>query len=151
VTETQLGIIRSAAENEQNVIVADTHLSERHRSSMKQSLERQGYTVEFKEFDVPLEELWKRDEQRENSVGKEVVYKMYQKWLQYKKRRTYTPGPDLPKAMLVDVDGTLAHMDGRKPYDWERVGEDLIDPVVRSLVNSGVCLNILLSGRDEIC
>lgn len=62
--------------------------------------------------------------------------------------------PSLPRAMLCDIDGTLAHMvpGGRSPYDWHRVGEDGIDKTVlkvlddtRKLFSSKI---ILMSGRD---
>lgn len=53
---------------------------------------------------------------------------------------------------LFDLDGTLALMNGRKPFDWERVGEDLPNvPVVKIakiLLRDGQQLGFL-SGRME--
>ncbi|TAG17694.1 MAG: hypothetical protein EAZ22_13900 [Cytophagales bacterium] len=60
----------------------------------------------------------------------------------------------LPRCVLVDIDGTVAQMQGRYPFDWHRVGEDLPKwPVVRTvkaLKNAGYKI-IFFSGRDEIC
>lgn len=57
-------------------------------------------------------------------------------------------------AIICDIDGTLAHMSGRSPYDWARVGEDSSDrnvaEVVRRLNTSGLWI-ILFSGRDSSC
>jgi len=37
-----------------------------------------------------------------------------------------------PWAFLCDIDGTVALMNGRGPFDWDRVGEDLPNvPVIR--------------------
>jgi hypothetical protein len=61
----------------------------------------------------------------------------------------------LPRAVLVDVDGTLAIRGRRSPYDWSRVGEDDPNPPVIELVQliaaAGRHRIILLSGRDEVC
>ncbi|RAV17630.1 polynucleotide kinase [Mycobacterium colombiense] len=62
-----------------------------------------------------------------------------------------------PPAILVDIDGTLAHMQGRSPYDYDKVGTDAIDPVIRDLVNEWKYKDprnrnvIVLSGRDGKC
>ena len=39
-----------------------------------------------------------------------------------------TPTGRCRAAVLVDIDGTVALMGGRSPYDWTRVGEDLPEP-----------------------
>jgi hypothetical protein len=60
-----------------------------------------------------------------------------------------------PRAVLVDIDGTLAHRGDRSPYDWSRVGEDQPNPAVIELVQTiaaaGQHRIILMSGRDEVC
>lgn len=62
---------------------------------------------------------------------------------------------DLPRAILVDIDGTLALRGDRSPYDWDRVGEDQPNPAVIELVQTIAAAGrhriILLSGRDEVC
>lgn len=72
----------------------------------------------------------------------------------------YVPDISLPKAIIVDIDGTVALRNGREPYDWSRVGEDLPNEpviwVIRSLwsyrILKGEPLQIIfMSGRPEEC
>lgn len=71
----------------------------------------------------------------------------------------YTPpawDSDLPFAIICDIDGTLAHnVSGRSPYDWHRVGEDVVDEaiwrILRELSDYTMVGIILVSGRDAIC
>lgn len=66
----------------------------------------------------------------------------------------YIPDESLSKAIIVDIDGTIAHMHNRGPFDWKRVGEDHFDTLVGSIVEHFVIKGyevIFLSGRDEIC
>lgn len=58
-----------------------------------------------------------------------------------------------PIAIMVDIDGTLAHMKGRSPYEWSRVGEDTVDPAISHILEcyKGVTKIVLLSGRDGVC
>jgi hypothetical protein len=65
-----------------------------------------------------------------------------------------TEAPDQrPLAYLSDLDGTLALMNGRGPYDWDRVGEDLPNmPVIRVLRAVKLIYPVgFLTGRMEQC
>ena len=69
----------------------------------------------------------------------------------------------LPEAIIVDIDGTLAHIPagGRSPYDYSRVHEDIIDETVRAITwmwtddpnhESEERRHVLIvSGRDDSC
>jgi hypothetical protein len=60
----------------------------------------------------------------------------------------------LPHAILVDIDGTVAQMQGRYPFDWDRVGEDLPKkPIINTVKALKAVGNevIFFSGRDEVC
>lgn len=62
----------------------------------------------------------------------------------------------LPEAIICDVDGTLAHMNGRSPFDYSRVTEDALDPIVRGIVDDwrnadGTRHVLIVSGRDDTC
>ena len=37
------------------------------------------------------------------------------------------------KAIIVDIDGTLAHMTGRSPYDYTQVHTDVVDPIISEI------------------
>ncbi|MEV0714218.1 hypothetical protein [Asanoa sp. NPDC050611] len=57
------------------------------------------------------------------------------------------------RAVLVDVDGTLAIRGKRSPYDWSRVGEDQPNPAVVELVQTIAAAGrhqiVVMSGRKE--
>jgi len=72
----------------------------------------------------------------------------------------YVPDTSLPKAIIVDVDGTVALRGDREPFDWSRVGEDLpnqpVIDVICSLWAYGLLKGdpiqvIFMSGRAEEC
>ncbi len=66
----------------------------------------------------------------------------------------YVPDTNLPQAIIFDIDGTLAHMTDRGPFDWKRVGTDSVDEIVREMLfgfqDKGYNI-VIMSGRDSIC
>lgn len=136
-----------------DVIVDDTNLAPRHEAHLRQFAEYHKADFEIKDFtDVPLEECIKRDQKRANYVGEKVIKGMYKQFLApepeiYEK-------PDRQRAIVCDIDGTLAHMDGkRSPFEWAKVGQDRPDEAVISLLKRYApdITIILLSGRDSVC
>jgi len=60
----------------------------------------------------------------------------------------------LPRAIICDIDGTLAITGDRSPFDWKKVGLDTLNYPVAKLVeimNRYGHKIILCSGRDESC
>jgi len=65
----------------------------------------------------------------------------------------------LPTAVICDIDGTIALMGDRSPFDWKRVGEDAVNNVVVQVLKAatagfkeaGSHKTIMLSGRDSAC
>lgn len=111
---------------------------------------------------VDIEECIERDSKRDAPVGGDVIRKMAKQtdrvkpWVvpEVPVIEPYVfEHPGAPYAILVDIDGTLAHMSDRSPYEWSRVGEDTIDESVRSIVNHAHTDShvIILSGRDGSC
>lgn len=156
VTQVQRAIVKEAFNNNRNVIISDTNINPKTRSQWIDVLADIGFPeVEIKDFPIALEEAYKRDALRENGVGREVIYSMYQKFLEYKGRRVYTPDEYKPEAIIVDLDGTLADMTGiRTPFEWDKVINDnprqeIIDMV---LGYHTMCYEIIVcSGRDGVC
>lgn len=99
--------------------------------------------------DVPLEVCIDRDLKRISSVGEKVIRSMHKQYLT--KVETYIENKKLPKAIIVDIDGTLAKMNGRSPFDWSRVKEDTCNSVIKNLVNAYTETVIIFSGRDAVC
>lgn len=158
VTARQSEMVGYAVKNKKNIIISDTNLNENVRTNLFIVLTELGYEVELKLFEVSFEEALRRDTTRENSVGLSVIAKQFEQWhsqfgdaevkekLKHRTNRT--------DAILVDVDGTLAHMDGRSPFEWDRVDEDKPDLEVIDIVNGLYHLGyyvIVLSGRDGSC
>lgn len=58
-----------------------------------------------------------------------------------------------PQAVIVDIDGTLAHATSRDWWDFTRVGEDRVDPGVSYLVTKLFpdMRVIIVTGRDDTC
>lgn len=141
-----------------NIIVSDTNLNESHRNTLIAFLESTGFEVEVIDCDVTWEEACRRDEQRKFSVGRKVLYKQWQQWIEYKKLKGdwyyYKPSTSLPNAVVFDIDGTVAHMHNRGPFDWDKVGDDSPKIGVVQLAQFyrklGLCV-IFLSGRDGVC
>lgn len=150
VTETQNNSIKVARDVMLNVIISDTNLDSGQRMNLQTMLEDLGYEVELKKFDITLEEAWKRDARRKNGVGHLIIYRQWRKL-----HPALVPeNRVLPKAVIFDVDGTLACMTGRTAYEWDKVGQDTVDPIVKSLCNTlydeGYVV-IIMSGRDSVC
>lgn len=135
-----------------NVVVDDTNLNPTHERYFKGMAGSHNADFEVKMFDTPLEECIKRDNARPNGVGETVIRKMYNQYLKPEPAK-YTPDPILQPAIVCDIDGTLAHMHDRSPYDWSKVGNDKVDiPIawLTSILFRSVSV-ILVSGRDGSC
>jgi hypothetical protein len=108
--------------------------------------------VDFTEISV--EDCIERDRGRANYVGERVIREMWEEFL-----RPANPAaeadPALPWCVIVDIDGTLARMTERGPYDWSRVGEDVprldVAHAVRGVREKSGSVILFLSGRDEVC
>lgn len=60
----------------------------------------------------------------------------------------------LESAYIFDIDGTLAHNEGRRsPFDWNSVDLDSADKNLKYLCNTLAATNniLILSGRSDIC
>lgn len=154
VTRTQFSIAESAISLGKNIVISDTNLSETTRKQWSNFCERKGIRYEEKIFHISYEEAIRRDALRSNGVGHNVIWKQFVKFNEQFGER-YTPNPSLPKAVLVDIDGTIADMKGiRGAFEWDKVKFDrprqLIIRMVQALSNSGHEI-IFMSGRDCCC
>lgn len=168
-----LGFLRQG----KDVVVDDTNLPARVVRDLMDLARRTGATVEIQDLtEVPLETCIERDAKRyldnassRSYVGENVIRQFHQQFLAGKKGplpvpefvpaasavvEPYVAQEGLSKAVLVDLDGTMALMDGRRPFEWHRVGEDLpnkaVIETVRALHAAGYLI-VFLSGRDGVC
>lgn len=149
-----------------DVIVDDTNLAPKHESELQKMADQVGAEFEIKDFtDVTPEECIKRDQNRPNYVGEKVIWSMYNTFLKKKGDvAQYTVpeyDPQLPDCIIVDIDGTLAHMTGRSPYDYSKVHTDAVDANIREIVQryyrrdineeTASTFVVVLSGRTDDC
>jgi predicted kinase len=169
-------VIEECLEKGRNVVVDDTNLAVQNEKQIRQIALKYNAEVGCQFFDTPLKECIERDSKREDvaQVGEQVIRRMYNKYLS-KNKNFKVENPleiedfeedkvewieGLPTAIICDIDGTLAHMCDRSPYDYKAcIGDALCAPVADLLAryNPFHCLDtdpatvILLSGRDEMC
>ena len=123
--------------------------------------------------EIPYDTLIERDKNRKDSVGKEVIDRMREQLknnsvhslektitkfdkdnLHFLPLVEFDNSSSMPEAIICDIDGTLAHIKDRSPYDWKKVGEDFLDNRIYKILVEQKKLGkyvILLSGRDSSC
>jgi predicted kinase len=154
VTVVQEQLIFDAFIRKNNIIISDTNLNFKTRQRLISIFKKENYEIEIKEFDVPFEQAIKNDLKRLYPVGQQVMYKQWKQWKQYKNEKKHSHYSSCPSAVIVDVDGTVATMDNRGPFEWEKVGQDLprypVINLVRKYARDDYKI-IILSGRDGCC
>lgn len=140
------------------IIIDDTNFCPKHEKQIRDVVDDFNslnvltqYQIEVKFFDTPLEECLKRDAKREKSVGKDVILKM---WNQYLKPKPVEIIKGLPDAIICDLDGTLAILNGRHPYDASTCYDDLVCNPIRNILDEFSDISfkhqlIFVSGRED--
>jgi len=148
-------IIENALKEGHNIIVSDTNLDPKHILRFKEIAKTHKSQVEIVDtfLNISPEECIKRDLKRSTSVGAEVIWSMYNQFTKPKTEHL-VQNPELPKAVIFDMDGTLAKMKDRSPYEWNKVDtDDLNQPVyeVYKFYKSNGYKIIIFTARDAIC
>lgn len=166
VTSASHALVRAHLRRGLDVITDDTNLRPRHVREWRKIAAQHDATFEVHEMDPSPEASVGRDLDREHRVGADVIYRLAQtcmpggKYLpvppeaEPESLRAYERPEGKPSAIVVDIDGTVALMGSRSPYDTTTVDQDqphtdVIDVV--SALSSTVDRVIFLSGRDEEC
>jgi predicted kinase len=155
-----------------NVICDDTDLPQRTARDLARLAKRAGASFNVYDYtDVPLETCIARDTARTDKppVGEAVIRDMHARYLAGRgyplpqpeepqdgsgEAAAYEPKPGTPKAVLVDIDGTVALKAARSPFDESRVHEDRPNlPVITVLraMHAGGHKIVFLSGRTTGC
>lgn len=163
VTEIHRAMIAGLAKSEWPFIIADTNVNRRNRENLIKYLEELGVSVVLMVFDTPLQQCLEWNAAREARVPDDVVKNMYnslvaqnlESGLLETVQFTEIEHIDgLPKAILVDIDGTVAYNDGHRGwYEYDKVANDLPHEDILRLVHALSKDNfiIYLSGRSEDC
>lgn len=165
VTVVQHAAVAAALKDSRDVVVDDTNFFAQGVKALIKIAGTYQAEVVFKDFTgVDLEECIRRDALREASVGESVIRGMYNRYLKGKTWKAptsdtyqiaeYSADLSKPKAVIVDIDGTIAQMADRSPYAWDRVGEDspvqAVLDMVFALEQAGNKI-LFTSGRDASC
>lgn len=155
-------IILESVKRGKTVIVDDTNLNPIHERHIRKLV---GPFVEVEVrtfFNISVDECIKRDSGRTGNahVGAKVIRSQYQDWQKWKDVdcsiefgpvKLEPSAPGLPEAIICDLDGTLAHMTDRSPYQEWLCGSDELDHNIHRILkwahDDGIKI-VLLSGRD---
>lgn len=133
-----------------NVVVDDTNFS--YEDYWEEVARQYGAEFEVKFFDVPLMECIERDSKRgDKSVGAKVIQRMYDKYL---KPKAPEWNKEKQNCYVFDIDGTLAKMNGRSPYDYTKVNTDIPNhniAMIARLLSQSMLPVIIVSGREDYC
>lgn len=166
ITDVSNAAIMEALQYKKNVLVDNTNLKQEYIDAVVDLVSTYA-DVEFLTFDISLDKAIERDANREKKVGEKVITKMFKEYKKLmdsglnfntipKKARKYVDPPydkNLPDVVLFDIDGTLAHMNGKRgPFEWLRVDVDDLDLAVARIFKmhrkNGDTI-FCVSGRDE--
>ena len=160
VTEAQYALAAAALRMNKSIIISDTNLNPEVRDKWKRWAEENKYKFLCKNFlDLTLEELVRRDASRARSVGYYVIKDMWNKYIdqmELPKLEPATRDLSLKKAIIIDIDGTIADYSGiRGPFDWNKVSldrphDDIIDLLAGVIVTKDY-VPLFVSGRDGVC
>jgi len=155
----------------QTVIIDDTNLNPRTVAGWRRIATQENVPLEYLPQTTPLEVCLERNASREPAVAESAIHRFASRYpmrsdgvagwtvakpVQPQPRMSYVNPPDAAESViLVDLDGTLAHMGDRSPYDTERVDEDLVDEHVLTIIAGLAAARhvdrvIFISGRSEL-
>lgn len=158
--------VQAALSKKYNVIIDNTNLKVKYIEQFIKDFKYMA-DISYMVFDVSLQKAIERDKDRDRSVGESVIKKMYE---DYKNlidsfhfqpiekvinRKHVIPSFELrlPECVIFDIDGTLALIGDRSPYDAMSSYKDDLNRIVAEQVehhrSKGRTI-ILMSGREEM-
>lgn len=174
VTMIQDNIIKESLRKGYNVVVDNCNVKESYRNDLYKLAESIG-NVLYNEvvFDTAYEVCVERNKKRDRKVPEEVIAKFAKLgkdilWGKKKPKSIFINssiineksisdvdfwyGDDVNPAIIVDLDGTIALMNGRNPYDASTADQDLISIPVLEAVTGFKQLQyqiLFVSGRED--
>jgi len=148
-----------------NVILDNTNLKMKYITPIIEKFRYQA-DIDYRVFDISLDKAIERDSNRDAKVGAEVIKKMFKDYKVLIDTLDFQPikmGKRIPiklkksenrEGVIFDIDGTLAHMGDRSPFDWDKVYKDDLNKFVFEHINFHKGLGrviIFVTGRDASC
>ena len=127
ISNSRSDMICNYLDNWYTVIVDNTNLNPINQDILSAFAIDFWVKFEIKEFAVDLQTCIDRDKLRDDPVGENVIRDMARKWDYYPE-----PPREFEKVVqgfwedcfIFDIDGTLAYMKDRSPYDYSKVNTD---------------------------
>jgi predicted kinase len=172
VTKFEHFMIKSALEGGYNVVIDNTNLKLSYRNEFRDIAKAVG-NVQYSEkfFPTPLEQCLEWNKARSRQVPPDVMLRFYKQARGFyggyeKEHSEYYPIIDgkgcpyikqdetLPKAIIVDNDGTLSFLNGRNPYDATTCDQDLPNLYLINILHdlyylTGKYKIVFMSGRED--
>ncbi len=153
ISSYQNYLIERALVKDKNVILDNTNLKQSYINEICKKFS--SYEIDFCLVECDLKTAIERDNNRTRKVGESIIKQQYQNIQILKKNFDFKPkliesskaikqDESLPKAFIFDIDGTLAKMGDRSPYDLSRVHEDQLNEPIAA------CLDALYDGYEII-
>lgn len=144
-------LILTALEEGKHVIIDDTNIHPKHAQRIAELVKGLAEVEVIDFMHVDVETCIARDLTRANSVGERVIRRMWKEYLGWEKPKL-VQDVTLPKAIICDLDGTLALLNGRSPYDATNCDQDLLNQPVADIVMKFQATGhaiVFLSGRED--
>jgi predicted kinase len=162
VLQIRDAIVIQALSEGKHVVVEDTNLAPKHETWLRELAKQHGAEFKVKDFtDVNVETCIANDHGRPNYVGERVIRDMYDRYLRPAVPQAPDVDPSLPFCVIVDIDGTIAQMNGRGPFELDRVGSDTfrggVWAAIKGMLEYGDTFRataialMFVSGREDTC
>lgn len=169
ITELERNAVKTLLNSGKDVVIDSMSVRPRYVREWMKFAARNNVEAVIKEFPISLDDAIFRDSVREKSVGAQVIRNIWNKYTNNGKflkveytpnldrdaLEVYVPDKSKPKAIIIDIDGTVAHNDGHRGwYEYSKVAgdspKDNVIEVIATMVNAGY-YPIFCSGRTDDC
>lgn len=160
ISDIEKGAVIAALEHDMIPIIDATNLNPKTIEKWKKIAKEYDAGIEWIEVVEPYQEALKRDSNpgRKRPVGKKVLRNFYMKYYPHliapmsDDRKMIEFNTAKKKAIIVDIDGTIALRQNRSPFDYEKVGEDKVDHRLGHLLRNLICEYevFFVTGRENI-
>jgi predicted kinase len=149
IEETRNMLTRHYLSQGKTVIIDDTNFHPSHEAALRQIAEECAVPFRIVDLsDVPLGVCLERNRIRERQVPEKWIFEQWEKYVKPVQDEASQPYP----AIICDLDGTLALLNGRNPYDASTCESDTPNELVKEIwtsFNHQDHMKILVSGRSS--
>lgn len=161
ITDLEEFAVKNALARDLIPIIDATNLNPKTIAKWKALAEEYKTDIEWIEVVVSYSEALKRDSNpdRARSVGKKVLRSFYTRYYPdliapMTDERLMVEFTSKPKAIIVDIDGTVALRDGRSPFDYGKAYSDKADHrmahLLKNLIGECEYKVFFVTGREDI-